>query len=51
MNTAKIIVLAGQSNEVGVAHTKYLPRHFSSEKVEKCKAGYLFVENIKNEKL
>ena len=40
MDTAKIIVLAGQSNAVGVAHTKYLSSHFSSEKVEKFKSGY-----------
>ncbi len=40
MNKAKIIILAGQSNAVGVAHTKYLPRHFSNEKVEKFKEGY-----------
>ncbi len=40
MNKAKIIILAGQSNAVGVAHTKYLSSHFSSEKVEKFKSGY-----------
>lgn len=40
MNKAKIIILAGQSNAVGVAHTKYLSRHFGAEKVEKFKEGY-----------
>lgn len=40
MSTAKIIILAGQSNAVGVAHTKYLSRHFSEEKVEKFKEGF-----------
>ncbi len=40
MKKAKIIVLAGQSNAVGVAHIKYLLRHFSSEKIEKFKNGF-----------
>lgn len=40
MKKAKIIILAGQSNAVGVAHEKYLPRHFSEEKVAKFKEGY-----------
>ena len=40
MNKAKIIILAGQSNAVGVAHTKYLSRHFSEEKVDKFKEGF-----------
>ena len=40
MKKAKIIILAGQSNAVGVAHVKYLPRHFSEEKVAKFKEGY-----------
>ena len=40
MSTAKIIILAGQSNAVGVAHTEYLSRHFSGEKIEKFKEGY-----------
>ena len=40
MNKAKIIILAGQSNAVGVAHVKYLSRHFSGEKIEKFKEGY-----------
>lgn len=40
MNKAKIIILAGQSNAVGVGHVKYLSRHFSNEKVERFKSGY-----------
>ncbi len=40
MNKAKIIILAGQSNAVGVAHTEYLSRHFSGEKIEKFKEGF-----------
>ncbi len=40
MSKAKIIILAGQSNAVGVAHTKYLSRHFNTEKVEKFRNGY-----------
>ena len=40
MKKAKIIILAGQSNAVGVAHVKYLSRHFSEEKVAKFKEGY-----------
>ncbi len=40
MKKAKIIVLAGQSNAVGVGHVKYLANHFSEEKVEKYINGY-----------
>jgi len=40
MKKAKIVILAGQSNAVGVGYAKYLPRHFDSEKVEKFKSGY-----------
>lgn len=40
MKKAKIIILAGQSNAVGVGHVKYLSRHFSEEKVQKFKEGY-----------
>lgn len=40
MKKAKIVVLAGQSNAVGVGHVKYLPNHFSKEKVEKFTNGY-----------
>lgn len=40
---AEIIVLAGQSNAVGVGHVRYLPRHFSAERLERFEKGY---ENI-----
>ena len=40
MKKAKIIILAGQSNAVGVGHVKYLPRHFTEEKVNQFKQGY-----------
>ncbi len=40
MKTADIVILAGQSNAVGVGHTKYLPKHFSPEKVQAYLAGY-----------
>lgn len=43
MKTAKVIILAGQSNAVGVGHTSCLPKHFSAEKVQEYKNGY---ENI-----
>lgn len=44
MKEAKIVILAGQSNAVGVGHLKYLPRHFSEEKIKEYYDGY---ENIK----
>ena len=37
---AKIIVLAGQSNAVGVAHVRYLPKHFSAERLARFENGY-----------
>ena len=40
MKIAKIIILAGQSNAVGVGHTKCLPRHFSNEKIKEYYDGY-----------
>ena len=40
MEKARIIVLAGQSNAVGVGYVEYLERHFSREKVEEFKNGY-----------
>lgn len=40
MSKAKIIVLAGQSNAVGVGYVKYLSRHFSEAKVNQFKQGY-----------
>ena len=44
MKKAEIIILAGQSNAVGVGHVKCLPLHFSPEQIEKWRAGF---ENIK----
>ena len=41
---AKIIVLTGQSNAVGVGHIKHLPDHFSAEKVAKFNGGYKNVQ-------
>lgn len=43
MKKAKIIVLAGQSNAVGVGWVDYLPRHFDSDTVAKFMSGY---ENV-----
>ena len=43
MKKAKIIVLAGQSNAVGVGHTAYLPRHFDDKTIDRFKKGY---ENV-----
>lgn len=40
---AEIIVLAGQSNAVGVAHVGYLHRHFDSQRLERFEKGY---ENV-----
>ena len=40
MKKAKIILLTGQSNAVGVGHCQYLPVHFPMEKVEEYRAGY-----------
>lgn len=40
MKEAKIVILAGQSNAVGVGHVKHLPDHFSAEKIEEFKSGY-----------
>ncbi len=40
MKNATVIILAGQSNAVGVGHVCYLPRHFSAEKVREYEAGY-----------
>ena len=44
MKRADIIILAGQSNAVGVGHTKCLKRHFSDEKIKEYFDGY---ENVK----
>ncbi len=43
MKKAKIIVLAGQSNAVGVGFVEYLPNHFDDDTVAKFKNGY---ENV-----
>lgn len=43
MKKAKVIILAGQSNAVGVGFVKYLPNHFDREAVNEILAGY---ENI-----
>lgn len=44
MKKAKIIVLSGQSNAVGVGHVKCLERNFTDEKIEEYFKGY---KNIK----
>lgn len=43
MKNARIIILAGQSNAVGVGHVKCLSKHFSEEKIKEYHDGY---ENI-----
>lgn len=43
MKKAKIILLTGQSNAVGVGHCQYLPAYFSDEKIAEYMRGY---ENI-----
>lgn len=40
MRQANIVVLAGQSNAVGVAYTRFLPLHFSDDKVQEYINGY-----------
>lgn len=40
MKKAKIIVLAGQSNAVGVGFVKYLPKHFDTDTVARLTAGF-----------
>ena len=37
---AQIIVLAGQSNAVGVGHFTCLPLHFTQDRIEKWRLGY-----------
>ncbi|MBQ1847519.1 MAG: hypothetical protein II135_05890 [Clostridia bacterium] len=44
MKKAEIIILAGQSNAVGVGHTRFLPLHFTPERIEKWRKGY---ENVR----
>ena len=43
MKQAKVILLIGQSNAVGVGYTKYLPKHFDEKTVKKFHEGY---ENV-----
>ena len=43
MKKANVIILAGQSNAVGVGFTKYLPKYFDDSMIARFKAGY---ENI-----
>ena len=40
MKKAKIIVLAGQSNAVGVGWVDYLPKHFTPDTVARFMSGY-----------
>ena len=40
MKKAKIIVLSGQSNAVGVGHVKCLKRSFTEAKIEEYFNGY-----------
>ncbi len=40
MKEATIVVIAGQSNAVGVGHAVCLPRHFSAEKIREYEDGY-----------
>lgn len=40
MKRAKVIVLAGQSNAVGVGHVKYLPKFYDDETISRFKAGF-----------
>ena len=44
MKKATVIVLAGQSNAVGVGHVSCLPRHFSEEKIREYETGYRRVQ-------
>ena len=43
MKKARVILLSGQSNAVGVGHVKYLPKHFDKETVRAFSEGY---ENV-----
>ena len=44
MKEVRVIILAGQSNAVGVGHAEYLPKHFTPEKVAEFTAGYPSVQ-------
>ena len=40
MKKATVIILAGQSNAVGVGHVEYLPKYYSPEKIKEFNEGY-----------
>ena len=40
MKKARVILLSGQSNAVGVGHIKYLPKHFDEETANTFREGY-----------
>lgn len=40
MKNAKIIILAGQSNAVGVGHVRYLPKSYDEAEIEQFTEGY-----------
>ena len=40
MKKATVLILAGQSNAVGVGHVEYLPKYYSPEKIAELNAGY-----------
>ena len=40
MKKATVIILAGQSNAVGVGHIEYLPKYYSPEKIREFNEGY-----------
>ena len=44
MREAEIIVLAGQSNAVGVGHARFLEHHFSEEQIKTYYTGYSTVK-------
>ena len=46
MKKANVIILAGQSNAVGVGYTKYLPKYYDNETVATLRAGYENVQII-----
>ena len=40
MKKAKVILLSGQSNAVGVGHIKYMPKYFDDETISTFRTGY-----------
>ncbi len=40
MKKAKVVLLSGQSNAVGVGHIKYLPKYFDEETINVFRNGY-----------